>query len=229
MGEVDRKPTWSFSSIKTFDQCPKKYYHLKVVKDYEENFETEAILYGNEFHKAAEEYISGVVDNLDPRFDYALKVLDKLKDMAGDKLCEYKMGLTEKLEPCGFFDKDVWYRGIADLIVVNRETGIAKVIDYKTGKSAKYADKGQLELMALCVFKHFPEIKVVKSGLLFVVCNAFIKETYVVENEPQLWQKWLTEYAKLEKAYDKDVWNPRPTGLCKAHCIVTECSHNGRR
>jgi hypothetical protein len=60
------KPAWSFSSIKTFDQCPKKYYHIKVAKDYEEDFNTEAILYGNEFHKAAEEYIGEVVDKARP-------------------------------------------------------------------------------------------------------------------------------------------------------------------
>jgi len=226
---MDTKPTWSFSSIKTFDQCPKKYYHTKVKKDYEENFQTEAILYGNEFHKAAEDYVAGVSNELDPRFDYALAALDKLKGMKGDKFCEYKMGLTENLEPCEFFDKSVWYRGVADLIILDRESGVAKVFDYKTGKSAKYADKGQLELMALAIFKHFPEIKVVKSGLLFVVCNAFIKETYTVTNEPDLWRKWLIAYGALEKAYENDVWNPKPTGLCRAHCVVTECPHNGRR
>lgn len=226
---MDTKPTWSFSSIKTFDQCPKKYYHTKVKKDYEENFQTEAILYGNEFHKAAEDYVAGVSNELDPRFDYALAALDKLKGMKGDKLCEYKMGLTENLAPCEFFDKSVWYRGVADLIILDRESGVAKVFDYKTGKSAKYADKGQLELMALAIFKHFPEIKVVKSGLLFVVCNAFIKETYTVTNESDLWRKWLSAYGALEKAYENDVWNPKPTGLCRAHCVVTECPHNGRR
>jgi hypothetical protein len=226
---MDTKPAWSFSSIKTFDQCPKKYYHLKVAKDYAEDFNTEAILYGNEFHKAAEEYVGGVVKELDPRFGYAKAALDRLIGMKGDKLCEYRMGLTENLEPCEFFAKDVWYRGIADLVILDRESGVAKVFDYKTGKSAKYADKGQLELMALCIFKHFPEIKVVKGGLLFVVCNAFVKESYTIDNEPELWRKWMTAYGTLEKSYENDVWNPRPTGLCKAHCIITECPHNGRR
>jgi RecB family exonuclease len=226
---MEPKPTWSFSSIKTFDQCPKKYYHLKVKRDYVEDFNTEAVLYGNEFHKAAELYVRGDVETLDPRFTYALATLDRLKNMKGDKLCEYKMGLTENLEPCKFLDEDAWYRGIADLIIVDKESGVAKVFDYKTGKSAKYADKGQLELMALCIFKHFPEVKTVKGGLLFVVCNALIKETYTIENQPELWRKWLTAYGTLEKSYDNDVWNPRPTGLCRAHCIVLECPHNGRR
>jgi len=226
---MDTKPAWSFSSIKTFDQCPKKYYHLKVVKDYEENFKTEPILYGNEFHAAAENYVSGKVDTLDPRFDYAQATLDKLKGMKGEKLCEFKMGLTENLEPCGFFDKDVWFRGVSDLTILDRESGVAKVIDYKTGKSAKYADKGQLELMALATFKYFPEVKTVKGGLLFVVCKAFIKDTYTINRESELWQKWLGEYGKMEQAYKADVWNPRPTGLCRAHCIVLECPHNGRK
>ena len=222
------QPTWSFSSIKTFEQCPKKYYHTKVAKDYQEDFNTDAILYGNEFHKAAEEYIRDDVA-LEARFDYALRALDKLKNSKGDKLCEYKMGLTADLEPCGFFDKNAWWRGGVDLAILDREAGTAKVIDYKTGKSAKYADKGQLELMALAMFKHFPEVKTIKGGLLFVVCNAFIKDTYTIEQESELWQKWLADYAKMAKAYEVDVWNPRPTGLCRAHCIVLECPHNGRR
>ncbi len=188
-----------------------------------------AMFYGNEFHKAAEDYVGKVVTELDPRFDYAQEVLDKLINMRGEKLCEYRMGITSNLEPCKFFDKDVWYRGIADLVIIDRETRTAKVFDYKTGKSAKYADKGQLELMALCIFKHFPEIEIVKSGLLFVVSNQLIKETYTHEDQSRLWKKWLTSYGALEKTFETDVWNPRPTGLCKAHCVILECPHNGRR
>jgi hypothetical protein len=33
----------------------------------------------------------------------------------------------------------------------------------------------------------------------------------------------------MESAYDKDVWNANPSGLCRAHCVVLECPHNGRR
>jgi hypothetical protein len=224
-----KKPVWSFSSIKTFIQCPKKYYHVKVKKDYEENFTTEAILYGNEFHKAAELYMKGEVEELDPRFDFAKDALLKLKNTSGEKLCEHKMGLTSNLEPCGFYDSNVWYRGIADLIILDKEKGVAKVLDYKTGKNTKYADRGQLELMALCVFAHFPDIKIVKGGLLFVVCPAVISESYTIENKTELWRKWMQEYGTLLKAFETDVWNPRPTGLCRAHCVVLECPHNGRR
>jgi Protein of unknown function (DUF2800). len=47
---------WSYSSIKTFDQCPKKYYHLKVAKDVKD-IPGEAALYGTAVHEAAEHFV----------------------------------------------------------------------------------------------------------------------------------------------------------------------------
>lgn len=218
-------PAWSFSSLKTFDQCPKKFYHLKVVKDFQEDQNAEHLIYGTRFHEAAEFYIRDDKP-LPPEFNYAKASLDKLKAMEGEKLCEYEMGLTENLEPCEFKDPNVWWRGIADLIILRGD--MAFVLDYKTGKSAKYADTGQLELMALAVFKHFPQIKRVKAGLLFVIAKEFPKAEYTVEQEPILWGKWLADHAKMRKAYETGVWNPRTSGLCKKHCVVLACPHNGR-
>lgn len=218
-------PPWSFSSIKAFDQCPKKFYHLKVVRDYKEPM-TDAITYGSEFHKAAELYIKEGIP-LPPQFNYAKGALDNLNQLPGEKLCEYEMGLTENLDPCGFKDEQVWWRGIADLIILDREKGEARVLDYKTGKSAKYADTGQLELMALAIFKHFPEVKKVKAGLLFVIAKQFVKDSYAIDAAPTLWQKWLRDHDRMRFAYQTNVWNPRPSGLCKKHCVVVECPHNG--
>tara|TARA_R100000995_G_scaffold44236_2_gene20758 strand:+ start:3803 stop:4468 length:666 start_codon:yes stop_codon:yes gene_type:complete len=215
---------WSFSKIKAFEQCPKQFYHMKILRQYEEK-ETEAMLYGTHFHSAAEEYIKNCAP-MPERFNYAVDVLDSLQAKQGKKLCEYRLGLTSELEPCGFTDKDVWFRGIADLIIL--DDSLAWVVDYKTGKSARYADKGQLELMALATFKHFPEVEEVRAGLLFVVSKNLIRDTYYKDDEAKLWEKWLSNYGKMELAADNDVWNPRPSGLCKRHCAVLECAHNGR-
>jgi hypothetical protein len=136
------------------------------------------------------------------------------------------MGLTENLEPCGFKDPKVWWRGIADLVIINGTR--AKVLDYKTGKNAKYADKGQLELMALAMFKHFPLVEQVDAGLLFVVSKDFITAKYTLADVPALWEKWLKAYNQLKASYASNVWNPRPSGLCRKHCVVLECAHNGR-
>jgi CRISPR/Cas system-associated exonuclease Cas4 (RecB family) len=215
---------WSFSKIKAFEQCPKQFYHMKIAKDYTEK-ETEAMLYGTLFHEAAENFVKDDTP-IPEKFKYAESALTNLKNKPGKKLCEYKLGLTEDLEPCGFFDENVWFRGIADLIILDGDT--AWVVDYKTGKSARYADKGQLELMALATFKHFPEIKKVKAGLLFVIAKALIKDSYDSTAAPIMWKKWLADYARMEKALETDTWNARPSGLCRQHCAVLDCPHNGR-
>ena len=135
------------------------------------------------------------------------------------------MGLDDNLDPCGFRDKNVWWRGIADLIIIKDKK--AWVIDYKTSKSAEYADKGQLELMAMATFKHFPEIQKINAGLLFVIANKAVKEVYRKEDSGDLWDKWFYKYSRMEIAEKEDVWNARPSGLCKRHCVVLECIHNG--
>jgi len=218
---------WSFSKIKAFQQCPKQFYHEKVIKQYPFKM-TEAIRYGDQFHKAAEKYIRDG-EELPKRFLYAKDSLDALKRKRGDKLCEYRMGLTEDLEPCGFYEDNVWWRGIADLIILNQDQGLAYVVDYKTGKSSRYADKGQLELMAMATFKHFPNVGTVRAGLLFVVCEDLIRNTYEQYEADTLWDKWMDNFQTMETAYKVDVWNPKPSGLCRQWCQVMECPHNGRR
>ena len=217
---------WSYSRLKQFKTCAKQYYEVKVAKNFQEPAFTEATLYGSSFHEAAENYIKHGTP-LPECFVYVKHHLDTLRNIPGDKLCEYEMGLTEALEPCGFHDKDVWCRGIADLLVVNEDAGTARVIDYKTSKSAKYADTAQLELMALMVFKHFPKVRRVKAGLLFVVANDFKTAQYLADNEKQYWRTWMQDVHRLETAHKTGVWNPTKTGLCRRHCVVTTCSHNG--
>lgn len=215
---------WSYSRMKDFETCPKQYYHVKVLKEHP-FVETDATRYGNEFHKAAENFVRHGSD-LPGKFAQYTDPLTALRDRPGDKHCELKLGLTEDLEPCGFFSKKVWFRGIVDLLIADGETGY--VVDYKTGKSAKYADPDQLELMALATFAHFPYIKEVKAGLLFVVAGAFIKEQYAEKSRDERWARWYQRYAAMEKAHETGVFNPRPSGLCRAHCPVLECPHNGQ-
>jgi hypothetical protein len=165
------------------------------------------------------------------KYAYIRPYLEKLKAIPGDKLCEHKMGLKKqdgRLAPCGFFDKDVWYRGVADLIIINRETGEARVVDYKTGKSSKYADTKQLALMAACVFAHFPEIKTVRSALLFVIAEDLVKAEYKADTGFGIFSELDGLLVSRETAYETGVFNPKKNFSCKAWCPVLSCSHNGR-
>ena len=218
--------TWSFSRLKSFETCPKQFYHVTVLGEYPV-VQTDAMTYGTAMHKAAEDYV-GENKPLPDEFMFIKGTLDELLDIRGTKLTEQRLGLTRDLKPCGFKDRDVWFRGIVDLAIIDTLGERAWIVDYKTGKSTKYADKGQLELMALSIFKKFPDIKHINAALLFVVANEMIEDEYKIESSFDLWGKWLKKYARMEKAYETDVWNPRPSGLCYHHCPVLECVHNGR-
>ena len=214
---------WSFSRIKSFEQCPKQFYHMKIAKDYSEP-QTDAMQYGTEAHLVAEEYIRDGKP-VPAKFAYMKDVLEALNRRRGNKTTEIKMGLTVDLEPCKFRAKDVWWRGIADLVITDGST--AWIVDYKTGKSAKYADKGQLELMALATFKFFPDIKSINAALVFTKAKKFIKHKYTDDMIDSLWDKWLSKFKRMEVAYETDTWNAHPSGLCKRHCAVLECVYNG--
>lgn len=217
------KPTaWSYSRIKAFETCPKQFYHEKILKEFP-YVETEAMRYGTEFHKAAEDFVRDGT-KVAQKFEFTQPVLDDLAAREGVKHLELKMGLTIDLKPCGFFAKDVWFRGIVDYLSIDGSKG--RVVDYKTGKSAQYADPDQLELMALTVFKHFPEVDSVRGALLFVIANKLIPGEYDRSDESR-WTKWIARVNRLQDAVDSGVWNPKPSGLCRRHCPVVECAHNG--
>lgn len=214
---------WSFSSLKTFQQCPKKYYHTKVAKDIVEP-DTTATLYGKSAHTAAEEFIR---DNkpIEPKFDYMKATLEELYKIPGEKLCEVKLGLTKDLKACDFHAPDVWWHGIADLVILDHDKSLAYSIDYKTSKSARYADIKQLDLVAVGIFAKFPNIVRVKSALVFVVSKEFVKAEHHVEMVQKYMEKPAQDVARIEKAYETGTWNPVQGPLCK-FCSVSSCVYN---
>jgi hypothetical protein len=223
MPKSHKPVAWSYSSIKTFDQCPKKYYHLKVAKDVKDEAGTAAI-YGTEVHTAAEVYIRDG-EPIPKKYDFMQPILDSLKNKAGEHHCELKLGLRGPdtgFEPCDFFDEDVWWRGIVDLAITNGDNAI--MIDYKTGKSARYADVKQLDLMAGAIFAHFPMIEKIKSALLFVVSNEIVRKIHHRDLQHTYMSVFDRQLDQLDGAYASGVWNPKSSPLC-GWCPVKKCEH----
>lgn len=214
---------WSYSSLKTFQQCPKKYYHTKVAKDIKEP-DTPATLYGKSVHTAAEEHIRDKKP-VPPKFDYIKPILEQLEAIPGEKLCEVQLGMTRDLKSCEFNAKNVWWHGIADLVIINEEKQLAHSVDYKTSKSARYADVKQLDLVAAGLFAKFPTIQRVKSALIFVVSKEFVKAEHHREMVPKYMEKPTQDVARIEAALENGVWNPVQGPLCK-FCAVKQCEYN---
>ena len=159
-----------------------------------------------------------------PEYAQFVPVVDALMQKPGRKLAEQQMALTKDLEPCGWRDKEVWVRGITDLLILDDENMTAWVIDWKTG-SNKYPDRDQLRLMALLVFAHYPHIRKVNAALLFIVKNDMVKLSMTVDQADTTWWDYRERVARLEQAFATDVWNAKPSPLCP-WCPATTCVHH---
>ena len=219
------KVTWSHSSLKDYEGCARRYHEVKILKKYPFQ-ETEATRYGTQLHLAAEEHIRDDKP-LPPQFAFIQPTLDALKKKPGRKLAEQKMALDEDLCPVGWFDKKVWVRGIADLLILDDDNLTAWVVDYKTGNN-KYPDRDQLVLMSLMVFAHFPHIRRVSGALLFVLKNDMAKASFMVGEAEEYWWDYRERVARIEQAHETGVWNPKPTPLC-GWCVVKTCEYNKKR
>jgi hypothetical protein len=111
------------------------------------------------------------------------------------------------------------------LVVINQKKGLAYSADYKTSKSARYADVKQLDLVACGLFAKFPEIKRVKSALIFTVSKEFIQAEHHREMMPKYIEQPAKDVARIEAALENGVWNPISGPLCK-FCAVKQCEYN---
>lgn len=214
--------TWSFSALKEYLNCPRQYNELKNLKNFEKK-QSEQMLYGTEVHKALEDYVREGVE-LAKNYQRFKPMVDALIEIPGEKYPEYELALTREKKPCAFDSEDRWVRGIIDLLIVDGDQ--AYIIDYKTG-SAKYPDPKQLKLMALMVFEHFPEVKHIKAGLMFVLHNKFVDEAYSRDQMDKLWNTFNPTLERLRISYENNTWTENPTPLC-GWCPVTTCKfHKG--
>jgi hypothetical protein len=213
----------SYSSIKDFEGCPKRYYEVRILKSFKQS-DTEATLYGTAVHKACEDFIK-LKTPFPPQFSKFQRFVEPLAAIEGDIYCEQRMAIRNDFTPCGFFDKDVWFRGIPDFMAINRDKRIARVADFKTGKSSRYADKSQLELLAAMIMSYYPEVDTVKGALLFVVAGDIIRTEFTRDHLADIYSRWAGRAGAIDKALELNVWNPRSGPLCK-FCPVSSCDHH---
>lgn len=208
--------THSYSAIRSFENCARQYHHVRILKSVKQS-DTEATLYGTAVHKSMEDFLM-LGTPLPPEHARFLPYAVAVRKASGIMKCEEKMGLREDFSPCGFFDKDVWFRGVPDVLVVDGKK--ARVGDWKTGKSARYADPDQLELMAAMIMSHYPEVEEVRGVLVFLVAQDAVHRVYTREQFPEIMSKWAGRAARIEAALDSGVWNPRKGPLCR-YCPIS--------
>ena len=130
---------------------------------------------------------------------------------SGQLHVEKEMTLTTELTPTGWWDADAWIRSKLDVLILKGPSAI--VMDWKTGK--RRPDFTQLELFALQVFAHHPEVEVVTSTFVWTQDLTTDKEVYHKRDAHVYWTRLLDRIVRIEQAAAEDNWPAKPSGLCQ--------------
>lgn len=217
---------WSYSKLKNFEVCPKRYYNVDVAKTFKEE-EGEALQYGNAVHKALAEAISGKAE-LPKTFRHLQSWVDRINGgIEGTVVVEQQLAITKEFGPTTWFGHDAWYRGIADVIkaIGEGDQKVAIVIDWKTGKILE--DGVQLALMAACVFAHNPDIQKIRTEFVWLKDDATTRADFTRDDLTTVWNGVLPRVRMLEGAHKAMEFPPKPGHLCRKWCPVESCPHHG--
>jgi hypothetical protein len=211
--------SWSYSVMGMFENCPRKYWAVKIAKIDDSN---KFNIKGDEEHQGIERYLkSGLL--LPPRMQPLTRVLDLVKHAPGEMYIEYKMALKRDLTVTHGRDWDgCWVRINADLIKVNNDA--ATYLDWKSGKARDSED--QINLTALGIFRLFPAVQKVKGGLVHYTENKLSSPTIVHRSdESRLWNGFITRASDIERAVQTNDFPTNPNPLC-GWCPYRACPFN---
>lgn len=213
--------SWSYSKLKNFEQCPKRMYEVDLSKNYIEPVEPGGPLdWGNRVHDSFAKALTGKAPL--PEEMTALgyqQWVDRVLAGPGRLLVEQKYAITRAFKQTAYFAHDVWYRGIGDVVRIDRD--LALVLDWKTGKILE--DSVQLMLMAQCIFSHFPEVKYVRSEFVWLKEDCTSPELFTRQEVAEQWVGLMDRVNGMEQAAKEMNYPPKPGHLCKSYCPVSSC------
>tara|TARA_R110000868_G_scaffold261331_3_gene519436 strand:+ start:10361 stop:11032 length:672 start_codon:yes stop_codon:yes gene_type:complete len=208
---------WSYSSLDDFVNCPRSFYEKRITKSVKD-LGGEHLVWGNYVHKAFEDRIKDKT-MLPSELEMHETFMESLETKPGTITTERKIALNRKVEPCGFFDGDVWFRGVIDLAIVHENS--AQLYDYKTGKP--HSKFKQLKLFALHTFAEHPQVDHVHVRFYWTKTQTVTGENYKREQINKLWSEFTPDLKQYVEAFKTDTWQPRQSGLCNGWCPVTSC------
>ena len=211
----------SYSSIKLFENCPLRYYRQRIIKDVDDPG-GEASLYGERVHEALELRLKEskpLPKELERHEPLCAAIVDNLRQNV--IYVEKELTLNENLEPTGWWDSDAWLRSKLDVLIDKGDKAV--VFDWKTGR--KRADQFQMQIFAVQVFKHFPDVQEVLTSLLWLKDDSSTTHFYSRSQTNELWEEIISRIRRIYAAAEADIWPARPSGLCPYCPARHDCAH----
>lgn len=215
----------SYSSLTSFETCPRKHYEEKIAKSVA-RVHSQAAEDGSLLHKMAEDFIN---ENKPFEHQYKPQIIETVAELRVSSqaplFAEVKIAVTRDLSPTLWDAQDCYARAIIDLYQPDKYTGSAYVGDWKTGRSDPFST--QLKFSALMVMSHEQMVKKVNTQYIWLKEKTKTKATIHRDFLEQDWKKFVNRIDKLEKAHEENKWVEKPSGLCKKYCSVGTCQYNG--
>lgn len=214
-----KKFYWSYSALKNFEGCPFRYAHASFYCT-TPFIQSEAAIWGDRVHKAGEMFLKGVphpdTEALIPVEPYVTAIL-----RAGYRPePELEITLAENLFPTGWFAKNAWLRVKID-VVLTKDKLTALLYDWKTGKVR--VDPDQLRLCAAVLSMVRPHYERFEGKFIYTKHKVVKSIEPILKAEiPAIWEDFLIRAAKMERAWDREDFPAKPSGLCP-WCSVEKC------
>jgi CRISPR/Cas system-associated exonuclease Cas4 (RecB family) len=200
---------WSYSRLKTYEQCPFKFRALHGGEYQISQEMTPALERGNRLHSVLEDYVRGREPILDPMFtrfgDYINAVREHpVKEVESEWSMDRHWVRTAR-----WSNPSTWWRGKLDVFM--QEGDKARVIDWKTGKI--YPDNiDQVRLYAGVVLHRLPEIKEVRVELIYLDQYESREAIYEAKDKGALRSDFDRRVATM---MSDTTWVKKPGPLCK--------------
>jgi hypothetical protein len=204
---------WSYSALNAFETCPRRF-HLVRSKQVTEP-QTEALLHGNQTHKALERHLKKQ-EPLPEKYAAYRPYADAILSRPGKLHVEHRVALNNSLRPTEYFASDVWVRGVIDVALVKPDRAI--MFDWKTG--AKRPNSDQMKLFAAIGIASFPYVQKVDTAFVWLQHGSLTRETFTRADIQTIFQEFRPRVGRIEEAIAANTFHPRPSGLCRAHCPV---------
>lgn len=208
--------SWSYSRLKNFETCPKRYYEVDQAKNFKDD--TAQLDWGNAVHAAMAHAIT-TGKPLPPGMEPFQKWVNSLAKFRGEKLVEQKWALNKDFQPTEWFSPSAWVRSVGDFVGIAAPKALS--LDWKTGKPQQ--DSKQLMLVAACVFAFHPDVHEIDSGFVWLKHDTSTVETYRREDMAQQWLELIPRVKTFEQAVASMSFPPKPDRLCKKYCPVASC------
>jgi hypothetical protein len=205
----------SYSRIKMFEECPKKFQEVTLLKRYK-TAQSEPQIRGERIHRHLENALKG--GHIDREIEHMTPIIEKLNGISWDhKLVEHEIVYGHNFEKRSWFDKDVRWRIKIDFAGI--KDGLAIIYDWKTGKTPSE----QLPLYSAAIMKDFPEVNECDAKFIFVDQKKTEGKRYGRADCDFIWQEYLERAESIQIANESNIWPTTPSHFVCRWCPVADC------